>query len=157
MPATFPNRQSWSLICSALARNIHASNQCDELGKRETGRVRGAARVFKNCLRFHMANDDEGGKGRNCNKTPVNPTAKLARRSVAPSARAPRWAGPHWIPQQRGSVGHPPGEECRKIIAFFGLGGGKSKQTERERGREEGSRRRLSIVVTLQHTCFSGT
>ena len=47
--------------------------------------MRGAARVFKNCLRFHMANDDEGGKGRNCNKTPVNPTAKLARRSRRPS------------------------------------------------------------------------
>ena len=69
--------------------------------------MRGAARVFKNCLRFHMGNDDEGGKGRNCNKTPVNPTAKLAPRSVAPSVRAPRWAGPHWIPQQRGSVTHP--------------------------------------------------
>ena len=54
-------------------------------------------------------------------------------------------------------LGHPPGEECREIIAFFGLGGGKSKQTGGERGREEGSRRRLSIVVTLLHTCFSGT
>ena len=97
--------------------------------------MRGAARVFKNCLRFHMGNDDEGGKGRNCNKTPVNPTAKLARRTVAPSS-VPLAAPPLGrvaLDSPTARLGHPPGEECRKIIAFFGLGGGNSKQTERER------------------------
>ena len=73
----------------------------------------GAVPVFKNCLCFHMANDDEGGKGRNDDKTPVNPTAKLARRSPSVPLAAPP-LGRAALDSPTTRLGHPPGESVAK-------------------------------------------